>query len=115
MDIKAWKIDRQSLAESYESLLNEAETPVIDPIELANADRPAGDDHLEMDPQELPDDGLASIPQEAQALLDELKAPSFDLEMLARERRLSDYIKFLNTLLQGAEEYNSLNSPPEVD
>ena len=55
------------------------------------------------------------LPQEAQALLDELKAPSFDLEMLARERRLSDYIKFLNTLLQGAEEFNSLKQPPEVD
>lgn len=115
MDTKAWKKDRESLTESYESLLNDAEAPVVDPVELANADRPAGDDHLEMNPHELPDDGLGEIPKEAQALLDELKAPSFDLEMLARERRLSDYIKFLNTLLQGAEEFNSLNSPPEVD
>lgn len=115
MDTKAWKKDRESITESYESLFKEADAPVVDPIELANADRPAADDHLEMEPGELPDDGLGDIPQEAQALLDELKAPSFDLEMLARERRLSDYIKFLNTLLQGAEEFNSLKSPPEVD
>lgn len=79
-------------------------------VELANADRPAADDNLEMEPGELPDD----IPHEAQALLDELKAPSFDLETLARERRLSDYIKFLNTLLQGAEEFNSLKQPQET-
>ena len=114
MDTKAWKKDRESLTESYESLFNEADAPVLDPVELANADRPAADEELP-NPGELPDDGLGDIPHEAQALLDELKSPSFDLEMLARERRLSDYIKFLNTLLQGAEEFNSLKQPPEVD
>lgn len=114
MDNKAWKKDRDSITESYESLFVEEELPTDKELGI-HADRPAADDHLEMKPGELPDDNIGDIPQEAQALLDELKAPSFDLEMLARERRLSDYIKFLNTLLQGAEEFNSLKQPPEVD
>ena len=57
----------------------------------------------------------SAVPQEAQALLDELESPSFDLQQLAQERRLSEYIAFLNTLLKGAEEFNNLKKPPETE
>jgi hypothetical protein len=167
MDTNKWKVEKDLLAEAYNSLYGEKEDKKVDeeaddgdnyqkrahaagekfgksgarmfvdpdeetdkddvkeeeaiPVTAASelgihADRPAGDDNLELDPLEVPEDVIdGEIPHEAQALLDELKAPSFDLEQLARERRLSDYIAFLNTLLKGAEEFNTLKQPPDVD
>jgi hypothetical protein len=86
MDTRAWKKDRESLTESYGRLLEAEATPVADASELGiHADRPAADDSLELDPLELPDDSIdGEIPHEAQALLDELKAPSFDLDKQIR-------------------------------
>ena len=54
------------------------------------------------------------IPQEAVPLLKELQNPSLDLEQLAREGRLNDYVAFLNDLLKTAEDLNNLKAPPEA-
>lgn len=119
MDNKTWKEDRNVLSEAYtKTTINEeldsAPAPgsvdVVPPEEeLDIAAAPA------IEPVEEPMADEGSIPQEAQALLDELEAPSFDLQQLAKERRLGEYIAFLNTLLKGAEEFNNLKKPPEVD
>ena len=119
MDNKTWKADRDVLSEAYtKTTVNEEldSAPAPGPVDLVTPEQEAGVDVApEVDAVEEPMVDAGAIPQEAQALLDELEAPSFDLQQLATERRLGEYIAFLNTLLKGAEEFNNLKKPPEVD
>ncbi len=119
MDNKTWKADRDSLSKVYSKTIVSEEldsAPAPGPVDVVSPDEeldvaiaPA------VEPIEDPVADTGAIPHEAQALLDELESPSFDLQQLAKERRLSEYIAFLNTLLKGAEEFNNLKKAPEVD
>ena len=111
MDTRAWKKDRESLTESYEALFQEADVPVVDELAI---DEPVVDEPAETIGG-VQDMGMQEIPPEAMPLYNELVKPSWDIEQLAKERRLSDYVAHLNTLLKGADEAQSLNQPPEVD
>jgi hypothetical protein len=76
--------------------------------DLANADRPAGDDHLEMEPGEVPEDIMGHEPDEVDAEIDSLKNlilnPSKDkVEEYARNGQLHVYVDMLKKKLEAAE------------
>lgn len=83
----------------------------VDPIssvELANADRPAGDEELPA-PGEQPDDGLMDRePDEVDAEIDSLKSlilnpPVDKIEEYARQGQLHVYVDMLKKKLEAAE------------
>lgn len=120
MDNKTWKEDRDVLSEAYSkaTIYEELDSaPAPGPVDVVASPEEELDIAIEpgVEPVEEPMVDTSAVPQEAQALLDELESPSFDLQQLAQERRLSEYIAFLNTLLKGAEEFNNLKKPPEAE
>lgn len=76
--------------------------------DLANADRPAGDDHLEMEPGEIPDDMIEHEPDEVDAEIESLKSlilnpPAAKIEEYARQGQLHVYVDMLKKKLEAAE------------
>ncbi len=76
--------------------------------DLANADRPSGDDQLEMIPGEIPDDAIEREPDEVDAEIDSLKSlilnpPVDKIEEYARAGQLHVYVDMLKKKLEAAE------------
>jgi len=76
--------------------------------DLANADRPAGDDQLEMVPGEMPDDALTREPDEVDAEIESLKnlilnPPVDKIEEYAKQGQLHVYVDMLKKKLEAAE------------
>jgi len=91
----------------------------IDPItstELANADRPSGDEELP-NPGEQPDDGFAA--QELDADVRDLISlianppPEEELTRLGYEGRLSEYVTMLQKKVDAAQAQLDLRQPAE--
>ena len=144
MDNKAWKKDKDLLSEAYQNVSETTHSPensckddeyycekdkvckkkenaneAIDPstaVDLANADRPAGDEELP-ETGEMPDDGMQS--QELDADVKDLISlianppPEEELTRLGYEGRLSEYVAMLQKKVDAAQAQLDLRKPSE--
>lgn len=144
MDNKAWKKEKDLLSEAYQNVSETTHSPensckddeyycekdkvckkkenaneAIDPstaVDLANADRPAGDEELP-EPGEMPDDGMQS--QELDADVKDLISlianppPEEELTRLGYEGRLSEYVAMLQKKVDAAQAQLDLRKPVE--
>ena len=142
MDNKAWKKDKDLLSEAYQNVSETTHSPensckddeyycekdkvckkkenaneAIDPstaVDLANADRPAGDEELP-EPGEMPDDGMPN--QELDADVKDLISlianppPEEELTRLGYEGRLSEYVAMLQKKVDAAQAQLDLRKP----
>lgn len=144
MDNNAWKKEKDLLSEAYQNVSETTHSPensckddeyycekdkvckkkentneAIDPstaVDLANADRPAGDEELP-EPGEMPDDGMQS--QELDADVKDLISlianppPEEELTRLGYEGRLSEYVAMLQKKVDAAQAQLDLRKPSE--
>lgn len=144
MDNNAWKKEKDLLSEAYQNVSETTHSPensckddeyycekdkvckkkenaneAIDPstaVDLANADRPAGDEELP-EPGEMPDDGMQS--QELDADVRDLISlianppPEEELTRLGYEGRLSEYVAMLQKKVDAAQAQLDLRKPAE--
>ena len=144
MDNNAWKKEKDLLSEAYQNVSETTHSPensckddeyycekdkvckkkenaneAIDPstaVDLANADRPAGDEELP-EPGEMPDDGMQS--QELDADVKDLISlianppPEEELTRLGYEGRLSEYVAMLQKKVDAAQAQLDLRKPAE--